>query len=70
MLLIATPALSCPHACVHTVDDAYVQDPDQREAYLEQDVGTIWRGVATHKTPLQWEYGQVSNDLPANEESV
>lgn len=45
--------------CVAEDDDTYLKDEIQKQEYLLDDVGTIWRGTESHKTPLYWEYGQV-----------
>lgn len=31
----------------------------QRQAYLLDDVGVIWRGTESQRVPLHWQYGQV-----------
>jgi len=47
--------------CVCVVDEVYMAEDYQKEAYLLEDVGIIWRGVESSKVPLHWEYGQVSS---------
>ena len=51
----------CVCVCVCVVDEVYLEEECQRETYLLDDVGTIWRGVESCKVPLEWEYGQVSS---------
>ena len=38
-----------------------MEGDSQKETYLLDDVGTIWRGTHSSQIPLEWEYGQVSN---------
>ena len=50
--------------CVPSIaDDAYMMDEQQCKAYVEEDVGVIWRGTELRKVPLLWEYGQVITSL-------
>lgn len=45
-------------------DDTYLKDELQRQAYLLDDVGIIWRGSEAQKLALHWQYGQVGVYAP------
>ena len=50
-----------------TDDAVYLSDEEEREEYVLNDVGIIYRGTTKWISPKKWNFGQVSKTVVANE---
>lgn len=46
-----------------TEDDVYLESAAEREEYVLNKTGLIFRGTSKNPTPLHWNFAQVSNSL-------